>query len=99
MLLRFAFRTGRVVVGETGARIAARRRKRGVLLIASEMEAEKAARIRTWAAEIPIRVFTSVEGGILREAAGRERCDVLLVEDRSVARSLAIELGGVSEIC
>ncbi len=88
-----------MVVGETGARIAARRRKRGVLLIAWEMDAKKAARIRAWAAEIPIRVFASVEGGVLAETAGRERCDVLLVEDRSLARSLAIELGGVSEIC
>ncbi|MFH1681261.1 MAG: ribosomal L7Ae/L30e/S12e/Gadd45 family protein [Candidatus Eisenbacteria bacterium] len=95
----FALRTGRVVAGETGARIAARRRKSGVLLIASDMDEKSAARVRAWAREVPIPVFAPLEAEALAEAAGRGRCDVLLVEDRNVARSLAKELGEASGFC
>jgi hypothetical protein len=35
----------------------------------------------------------------MAEAAGRERCDVLLVHDRSISSSLAIELGDPSGFC
>ncbi len=98
-LVRFAFRTGRVVVGETGARIAARRGKRGILLVATDIGEERAKRIRLWAASIPVAVYEAAPGSRLAEAAGRDRCEVLFVHDRSIARSLSNELGGGSGFC
>jgi ribosomal protein L30E len=98
-LVRFAFRTGRVVVGETGARVAVRRGKRGVLLVATDLGEERAKRIRSWAASAALAVYGAAPGSRLAEAAGRDRCEVLFVHDRSIARSLSNELGGASGFC
>jgi len=98
-LVRFAVRTGRFVAGETGARIAVRRGKAGVLLLAADIAPAKAERIRAWAAEASVAVFSALDGGALAEAAGRGRCDVFFVHDPSLARSLSIELGGGGGFC
>jgi ribosomal protein L7Ae-like RNA K-turn-binding protein len=82
------------VTGETGARIAARRRRSGILLIAGDLDRERADRIRRWAAEASVPVFAPFDAEALGEAAGRDRVRVLFVYDRSLCRSLAKALGG-----
>jgi len=92
-LLGFAIRTGRFVAGETGARVVARRRGRGVLLVASDLDPRRVARIQNWADECGVPLFRPLTGDEMSAAAGRSRCDVLLVHDRDLAKALGNALG------
>ncbi|MFH1278661.1 MAG: hypothetical protein ABIK65_09800 [Candidatus Eisenbacteria bacterium] len=86
------------MAGPTGARVEARRKGRGVILVASDMDDRKAGSIRRWAAEIPVPVFGPLDGAGLAEAAGRGRCEVLYIYDRDIARSIVNALGADDQI-
>lgn len=92
-LIRFAFRTGRYVIGATGCRIEAGRRKTGVLLIASDMNRDRAEHITRWAGESRVTVYSPLSGARMAALTGRNRCEILYVYDKSLAGSIGNELG------
>ncbi len=94
-LIRFSFRTGRVVVGATGAKVVARRRKNGLILIASDMIEKKAGAIRRWAEGAGVPVYAPLIASDLADAAGRARCEVVYIYDPGLSRSIGNELGGI----
>lgn len=97
-LIRFTLRTGRYVIGPTGARVAARRRRSGILLLANDMDPKRAGTIRRWAGEIPVPVWAPLSGAVMAGLVGRERCEVLFLYDRALAKSLGKRLGSRDEI-
>jgi len=97
-LIRFALRTGRFVAGPTGARVAAHRKRAGILLLANDMDPKRADEARNWAREIPLPVRSPLSGAAMAGLTGREKCDVLFVYDRGLAKSLVKRLGRKDEI-
>lgn len=83
------------MVGATGAKVVARRRKTGVILIASDMIEKKAGAIRRWAEGAGVPVYASLTAAELAETAGRERCEVVYIYDPGLSRSIGNELGGI----
>ncbi len=97
-LLRFALRTGRYVVGETGARIQAERRRSGVVLIARDLDERRVASITKWAGAIPVPVGAPFDKAAMAEIAGRPACNVIFVYHRELARAMVNALGARDEI-
>lgn len=87
-----------MIAGPTGARVEARRKRRGVVLIASDMDPRKAGPIRRWAEEIPVPLYGPLPAEALAEATGRGKCEVLYIYDRDIARSIANALGADDQI-
>lgn len=92
-LLRFAVRTRRIVAGPTGARVQAERRRYGIVLLASDLDTEKASAICRWAGQIPVPVAAPLPAEILGSIMDRHRCDVVFVYDKALSRSIGNALG------
>ena len=81
------------MIGTTGCRIESSRRKEGVLLIAGDMNRDRAEHITRWAVENRLLVFSPLSGDEMAALTGRNRCDILYVYDKSLAGSIGNELG------
>jgi len=97
-LLRFALRTGRYVVGETGARIQAERRRKGIVLYALDLDERRAASIERWARAIPVPTGAPLDGAAMAAVTGRPTCNVIFVYHRELARAIGNALGAQDKI-
>lgn len=92
-LLRFAVRTGRYVAGATGAKVRGADRRTAFVAIAADLDPRKAAGLVAWAEERSFPVSRALTAEELGDIAGRASCDVVLVYDPGLVRSLTKTLG------
>lgn len=81
------------MVGATGMKVRGADKNAAFLALASDLDTRKADRILAWAGERSFRVSRELTGEELGEIVNRASCDVILVYDPGLVRSLGKTLG------